>query len=301
MTSAIATDHLTKRFGRKRAVDDLMLDVPRGEVFCFLGRNGAGKSTTIRMLLGLVRPSAGAVSILGKPIRFGGDAALRKVGAIVEQPAFYESLSAERNLKYFALPAGGATREEIARAIELVGLAGRERDAVRTYSQGMKQRLALAASLVPAPELVILDEPTNGLDPQGIREIRGIIRRLADDEGITVFLSSHLLSEVEQLADRLAIIEQGRLVYQGRLDRLPRTRAFQVTADPVDRAAVLLEERLDVRPGRLPDGTLEFDIDGHDPAAINRMLVEEGVKVARLSFRDETLEDIFLRLTGTAT
>ncbi len=297
---ALRTVGLGRRFGRRPAVVDLSLEVPRGQVTCFLGPNGAGKSTTIRMMLGLIRPSSGHVEMLGRRIRGAGDRVLQRVGFVVENPAFYDDLTGLKNLVYFARSFTRVDRDELGRLIDLAGLTGREGDRVRTYSQGMKQRLALAQALVGGPELVILDEPTNGLDPQGIREFRSIIRRLATERGITVFLSSHLLAEVEQVADNLGIIESGRLVYQGPMAGLPRSQELEIVVDRPDEARAMLEqdglvER--VRPGA--DTLLVVDPGECDPAELNHRLVQAGYRVTRLAPVRQTLEDIFLGLTGS--
>jgi ABC-2 type transport system ATP-binding protein len=222
ITSAtvIRTHDLTKRFGRLTAVDRINFEVRRGEVFGFLGPNGAGKTTTIAMLLGLVRPTAGSAEVLGHDIRRDLSAALRRVGAIVETPAFYPYMSGADNLRILARILGGTAEKRIPALLEQVGLKGRGRDKVGTYSLGMRQRLGLAAALLGDPELFILDEPTNGLDPAGMQEVRVFIRRLAEEEGKTVFLSSHLLHEVEQVCDRVLILNKGQVIAQGRVDEL---------------------------------------------------------------------------------
>src|SRR5712691_4976815 len=216
----LQTEKLTKKYRRRLVVDGLSLKVERGDIFGFLGQNGAGKSTTIRMLLGLVRPTSGSVRLLGcdmsrQPLR-----ALARVGAIIETPAFYENFSGWQNLRMFAALSGGAKRERIEAVLETVGLRERARGPVRVYSHGMRQRLGIAQALLPDPEFLILDEPTDGLDPQGLCEIRVLIRRLRDELGLTVLLSSHLLYEVEQICDRVAIIDEGQLLYHGPVEDL---------------------------------------------------------------------------------
>jgi ABC-type multidrug transport system ATPase subunit len=196
----------------RRYVDGISFEVPRGEVFGFLGPNGAGKTTTIAMLLGLVHPTSGAAEVLGCDIRKGLGAALRRTGATIESPAFYPYLSGRDNLRVMALSGGGAGAGRIAEVLERVGLAGREGDLFKTYSMGMKQRLALAAALLNDPEFLILDEPTNGLDPAGIQETRTMLRQMVDEQGKSVFLSSHLLHEVQQVCDRVVIIDHGRVI-----------------------------------------------------------------------------------------
>jgi ABC-2 type transport system ATP-binding protein len=218
----IRTHDLTKRFKKVTAVDAINFEVQQGEVFGFLGPNGAGKTTTIAMLLGLVRPTAGSAEVLGHDIRRDLSPVLRRVGAIVEIPAFYPYMTGIDNLRIFARILGGDAEKQIPAILEQVGLKGRGRDKVGTYSLGMRQRLGLASALLGDPELLILDEPTNGLDPAGMQEMRLFIRRLAKEEGKTIFLSSHLLHEVEQVCDRVLILNKGRVIAQGRVNELLR-------------------------------------------------------------------------------
>ena len=250
MTAAVATHGLTKRYGELAAVDGLDLSIDRGVLYGFLGPNGAGKTSTIRMLLGLVYPTAGRVELLGEPVVDGrgpgprARLALRRVGAIVEEPAFWRYLSGRRNLEYFARAAGPAAdrRARLARVDEvlaLVDLTAAAGKRVKAYSQGMRQRLAIALALLGAPEVLVLDEPTNGLDPQGMREVRLLLRRLAD-EGTTVFVSSHLLAEVEAMCDRVGVLAHGRLVAEGPPSGLRRgaARASSLEAREVLRVEV---------------------------------------------------------------
>ncbi|HEY9285713.1 MAG TPA: ATP-binding cassette domain-containing protein, partial [Pyrinomonadaceae bacterium] len=237
----LETKRLTKRYGRRVVVNDLSLAVGRGDICGFLGQNGAGKSTTLRMIAGLVRPTAGGVFLLGHDVARRRARALRRVGVIIESPAFYENFSGRANLRMLASLSGGARARRIDEVLDVVGLAARGRDAVRNYSYGMRQRLGIAQALLPDPEVVILDEPTNGLDPQGIREVRDLIRRLRDDLGLTVLLSSHLLTEVEQLCDRVAIIDRGRLLYQGPTEELVApASSIRLTVDLPEEARALL-------------------------------------------------------------
>ncbi|OGO18092.1 MAG: hypothetical protein A2Z14_07560 [Chloroflexi bacterium RBG_16_48_8] len=214
------TFDLTKRFKNLIAVDEISFTVEKGEVVGFLGPNGAGKTTTIAMLLGLVRPTTGSAEILGYDIRCDLNKALSRVGAIVESPSFYPYLSGNDNLRFFARIDGGDTEKQIPKILERVGLKSRGKDKVGTYSLGMRQRLGLAAALLGDPELLILDEPTNGLDPAGMQEMRVFLRTLADEEGKTVFLSSHLLHEVEQVFDRVLILNKGKVIAQGQVSKL---------------------------------------------------------------------------------
>src|SRR6476469_11204084 len=238
---ALETQDLTKRFGSRTAVDRLSLRVERGDIYGFLGPNGAGKSTTLRMLLGLVRPTSGVIKF---PLRASGWEYLRarsRVGAIIESPAFYENFSGRRNLQLLASLSGGVQRKRVEQVLEIVGLRDRARDPVRTYSYGMRQRLGIAQALLPTPELIILDEPINGLDTQGIQQTRELIRRLRDEFKLTVLLSSHLLTEIEQLCNRVGIIHEGRLLYEGGPEALVApTSLYKVRVDNLSRAFELL-------------------------------------------------------------
>ncbi|MGD8760452.1 MAG: ABC transporter ATP-binding protein [Anaerolineales bacterium] len=237
----IRTYDLTKRFKKLTAVDHVNFEVLPGEVFGFLGPNGAGKTTTIAMLLGLVRPTTGSAEVLGHDIRRDLSVALRRVGAIVETPSFYPYMSGIDNLRILARIDGGDTVEQIPSILEQVGLKGRGKDKVGTYSQGMRQRLGLAAALLGDPELLILDEPTNGLDPAGMREMRLFIRSLADEQGKTVFLSSHLLHEIEQVCDRVLILNKGEVIAQGRVDELlSQAHAVEMRIEVVSKAIEVL-------------------------------------------------------------
>ncbi|MET7337978.1 ABC transporter ATP-binding protein [Nonomuraea sp. NPDC005650] len=296
---AIVTEGLTKRFrGGQVAVDTLDLAVPRGSVFGFLGPNGSGKTTTIRMLLGLVAPTSGAYSVLDLPQA----QALPKVGALVEGPAFYPYLSGAANLMRFdsADPtAPGATaKRRIAEALDRVGLSAAAGKRFRNYSLGMRQRLAIAAALLGPRELLILDEPTNGLDPQGTREVRALVKEIAAD-GTTVFVSSHLLAEVEQMCTHAAIMRTGKLVAQGTIASLNGglvTRIRVETPDVADAARVLGTLGLaDVRPS---GGEVTAELGGHAPERVNAALVGEGVAVRGLAVVRPSLEDVFVGLTG---
>jgi ABC-2 type transport system ATP-binding protein len=296
---AVVTRGLTKRFrGGQVAVDALDLAVPRGSVFGFLGPNGSGKTTTIRMLLGLVAPTEGESAVLGLPLA----QALPRVGALVEGPAFYPYLSGEANLARFdaADPTSvrGTAKRRVAEALDRVGLAAAAGKRYRNYSLGMRQRLAIAAALLGPRELLILDEPTNGLDPQGTREVRTLVKEIAAD-GTTVFVSSHLLAEVEQMCTHAAIMRTGRLVAQGTLASLSSglvTRVRIETPDVADAARVLGTLGLaDVRRG----GTdVTAELGGHAPERINAALVGEGVAVRGLAVLRPSLEDVFVGLTG---
>jgi ABC-2 type transport system ATP-binding protein len=296
-TSALATYSLSKSYGTRQAVIDLDLEVGLGEVFGFLGPNGAGKTTTIRMALGLIRPSAGRVELLGLDIARHRTEVLPRVGALVETPALYGYMSGIDNLKAFAHLLGGASRERMGEVVELVGLAGRERDRVNSYSMGMKGRLALAIALLNDPELLILDEPANGLDPAGIVEMRDLLRRLAA-EGRAVFISSHVLAEVQQICDRVAIIDRGRLVQVAPVAELVGGEGeFVVTLEDPAAAAELLRRQAWGGAARVEDGSLVAASPTGQGRDLLRFLAAEGIWADGIDERQRSLEEIFLSLT----
>lgn len=296
--TVIETEALTKRYGTFIAVDQLCLQISRGEVFGLLGPNGAGKTTTIAMLLGLVRPSAGRAIVLGHDIQAAPAAALRRVGAMIETPAFYPYLSGYDNLRVLAR-AGGLPAARIALVLEMVELTARARDRVRVYSQGMRQRLAIAAALLPDPELIILDEPTNGLDPAGTAEIRALIRALAAG-GRTIVLCSHILHEVEQLCGRVAILKAGRLVAAGAVATLlQRGQGLRLRVEgDVAQAAALAAALPWVAGVRQADSVLLVDAPAERAAELNAYLTRAGVLVAEIRALEHNLEQFFLEVTG---
>jgi ABC-2 type transport system ATP-binding protein len=298
MSAAIETEALTKRYGARVAVDQLSLSVDRGEIFGLLGPNGAGKTTTIAMLLGLVAPSAGRASLLGHTVGSGPSPALRRVGAMIESPALYPYLSGYDNLRVLAR-AGGLPEARVGAALQTVGLADRARDKASAYSQGMRQRLAIAAALLPAPELIILDEPTNGLDPAGTVEIRDLIRDLAAD-GRTILLCSHLLHEVEQLCGRVAILKAGRLIAQGAVaDMLHRDSGIRLRVEGDQARAIALLRALPwVGAVTGADGLLLIDAPAARVAELNTYLARNEVAVAEIGARERSLEAFFLEVTG---
>jgi ABC-type multidrug transport system ATPase subunit len=294
----VQTRGLTKRYGKRIvAVENLDLTVKRGEVYGFLGPNGAGKTTTLRMLLGLIRPSSGAATVLGEEP--GAPAGLAKIGALVESPAFYPYLSGRDNLRVMARYAG-APRSRIPEVLEQVELSGRAKDKFRKYSLGMKQRLGVAAALLKNPELLILDEPTNGLDPKGMADMRDLVRRLGQGNR-TVLLSSHLLGEVEQICDRAGVIRRGKLVAQGTLAELRGGEGLLVRAEPLDKAHFIAARLDDVEGANVLDGTLRLTVDPARAAEINRKLVAAGLDVSELRPAEQSLEEVFLELTGGET
>ena len=285
---------LTKRYGdRITAVDGVTLSVRRGEVYGFLGPNGAGKTTTLRMLLGLIAPTAGRVSVLGRPP--GHPATLARVGSLIEGPAFYPYLSGRDNLRVVARYAR-AKEARVNEVLKAVDLADRAGDRFATYSLGMKQRLGVAAALLKDPELIVLDEPTNGLDPAGMRDMRRLVRELGA-HGRTVLLSSHLLGEVQQICDRIGVIHHGRMLTEGTVDELRGGSELIIAAAPSDVAGARLASMPEVDSVRSSDGTLRVRADERHTAAINAALVSAGVAVTELRRGGRQLEDVFFEMT----
>ena len=291
----IVLRHLTKQFGSRLAVENLSMEVRRGDVFGLLGHNGAGKSTTIGMLLGQVWPDSGEALIDGKNVIRDRAGALARVGAIFEAPAFYEELSGRRNLEILSAYTAPTSKERIREVIGWVSLSGRENQAVRTYSHGMRARLALAQALLPDPELLILDEPTNGLDPEGIHEMRTTIRRLHGELGLTLMLSSHLLTEVEQLCNRIAVLNGGRKVFDGTLTEAKHHQDWVrlQTAD-FDRAATLLTAEGLVTASQ--QGCRVALAQGIPVSQVVQRLVELGFPVHAVYPEEQTLEGFYLSL-----
>ncbi len=289
-------DGITKSFKGRLALEPLSLEVGRGEIFGLLGHNGAGKSTTFGVMLGQVRPDAGEVWIDGTSVQRDRGRALERVGAIFETPSFYDYLSGWENLRMLVAYSGWVTEARLREVVELVGLTGRIGDRVRVYSHGMRQRLALAQALLPEPEFVLLDEPSEGLDPEGIEEMRRLILRLRDERGFTVMLSSHLLSEVEQMCDRVAILNQGRLVFCGEWrESAAARRRVRFEVDDWAAAGALLEA---VGGGLEPEGVVTL-ADSVDLAEVVAEMVRAGVRVSAVEPLRPSLEDFYLgRLRG---
>jgi ABC-type multidrug transport system ATPase subunit len=292
VTGVITTTDLVKRYGRLRAVDGIDLAVQEGDVYGFLGANGSGKTTTVRMLLGLVLPTSGRIELLGERMPRAGRRVLPRVGALIEGPAHYGHLSGRENLSLLdASGRGGSWRtrsRRVAEALEQVGLGGVGRRPVKAYSLGMRQRLGIAGALLRRPELLVLDEPTNGLDPQGISEVRGLLLDLHRG-GTTVFLSSHLLAEVEQLCTRVGVLDRGRLVLQDRLATLTApTGSTVVHSSAPDQVRATLDGRVTSIDG---DRVI---VRGGDPAEVNARLVAAGVPVHGLARDRPTLEEVVL-------
>ena len=294
----LRTTGLGKRFGRLEAVKELNLELHRGEVFGFLGPNGAGKSTTVGMVLGLVAPTAGSIELFGRNLKDDRWAALRRVGAIIEEPAFYPYLSGYDNLEALARAIGGIPRGRIDEVLERVNLQDRARDRYSHYSMGMKQRLGIASTLLRDPELIILDEPTSGLDPAGTKEVRDLIPKLAH-ESRTVFLCSHLLHEVEQVCDRVAIIKQGIMIACAPVQELlAQGRMIQIRVDDPAQAAIILERLPWITSVRRKNDYLIVDAPTESAARVNQALAEHNIFASELVSRNATLESVFLQLTG---
>jgi ABC-type multidrug transport system ATPase subunit len=293
----VETRDLTKRYGERIvAVDGLALRIRRGEVYGFLGPNGAGKTTTLRMLLGLVRPSSGEAMVLGAEP--GSPEALARTGALVETPTFYPFLSGRDNLRVLARHAG-VPEVRIGHALEAVELSVRGGDRFQAYSLGMKQRLGIAAALIKDPDLLILDEPTNGMDPAGMAEMRTFIRSLGRGKR-TVLLSSHLMTEVEQVCDRVGVISRGRLVSEGTVDELRGRESLWVRAEPLDDAERVVRALRGIDEVARVDGGLRVAADSTAAPAIARALVESGVALGELRPDRASLEKVFLELTDEA-
>ncbi len=300
---AISSVALTKRFrGGQLAVDHVDLSVPRGSVYGFLGPNGSGKTTTIRMLLGLAYPTSGSAELLGVPMPDGAVSVLSRVGSLVEGPAFYPYLTGRDNLARYdsadrTAPQGSA-RARIGEALERVGLTAAAKKKYRNYSLGMKQRLAIASGLLRPRDLIILDEPTNGLDPQGTREVRALVRQIAAD-GITVFVSSHLLAEVEQVCTHVGVMRTGRLVFQGSLPELRRTGAARITVRTPDVAAAAeVFAKLGLEEPAPGEDAITAELGDAAPEHVCAELVHAGIAVRGLSVESPSLEDLFVGLTG---
>jgi ABC-2 type transport system ATP-binding protein len=302
----VETEGLTKRFGPRPAVQDVTLRVPRGTCFGFLGPNGAGKTTLIRMLLGLARPTEGRARVRGTDVAEDPARALARVGGIVEEPRFYPFLTGRRNLECWAALMDDDARGRVDAVLARVGLEGRAEERVGRYSMGMRQRLGVARALLNDPELLVLDEPSNGLDPAGMAEFRQMIRDLVDREGRTVFISSHLLDEVERICDHVAIVNHGRVVVQGSMRELIASglSGVAVDCDDVPRALAVLHGTPGVAAVHsLPDGRLLAVVppDRSAAVAITRTLVQAGVGVAQVGIREESLEERYLAITAGST
>jgi ABC-2 type transport system ATP-binding protein len=292
---------LRKQFNQFAAVRDLDLTVYKGDVYGFLGPNGAGKSTTIRMILGLIHPTSGTIQIYGKHLHEARSYILSKIGAIIEKPDFYNYLSAIQNLALLnKMQAKQVSRDELYQLLELVGLKGREKSKVKTYSQGMKQRLGFAQALMHNPDLIILDEPTNGLDPQGVKDVRDLIIKLNKEQGKTILISSHILSEIEIICNRMIIIQKGRSIVEGRVDELLNNNELHVTFEFEGYKDVLQfinqNQSLQTKFIEVVNNKYHFHILSSEAASVNKLFVENGFAVKSM-IPVRSLEDYFLNLT----
>lgn len=298
--TVLATNALTKRYGRRNVVDSVNLTVRSGDIYGFLGPNGAGKTTTLRMVTGLVSPSSGSIELLGQNPARSSRAIMRQIGCLIEGPAFYPHLSGAQNLRLMQTLKGiEQDDKEISELLDLVNLSKTGHQAVERYSLGMKQRLGIAMALLGRPRLLILDEPTNGLDPEGFREIRALLRHLVSERGITVLLSSHLLHEVEQVASRVGVIREGRLLIEASVEELRHQseRGLEIGVDRTAAAADLIRERTKLSVEQVDAGTLL--VRGKVQASqICALLVRNDHNVSRLVEREYSLEEIFFTLTG---
>jgi ABC-2 type transport system ATP-binding protein len=298
VSAAVEARGLVKRYGPVTAVDHVDLTVRTGDVYGYLGPNGAGKTTSLRMLLGLIRPDEGSAQLFGRDPLLEGARALDGVAGFVEAPRFYPYLSGRKNLELAAALDGGDARERIDDALETVDLAKRSHDKVRGYSHGMKQRLGIAGALLRDPRLLLLDEPTTGLDPAGMRDMRALVHRLAEN-GLTVLLSSHLMDEVEDLCDRVAIVSRGRVVYEGALDELIATTAgrYDLRTTDDDAAAAIADRSFGITGVTRTAGGIELAGEERAVAALTLELAQQGIGLRALVPRTATLEELFFRMT----
>jgi ABC-type multidrug transport system ATPase subunit len=299
MAEIVQVEHLSKQFTEVRAVDNLSFSVTAGEVYGFLGQNGAGKSTTIRMMLTLIQPTSGTIHMFGKDLKHHRKESLSKIGAIIEKPDLYKYLTAVQNLQIMARLSGiNPSRNELLRQLEKVGIAERADSKVKTFSQGMKQRLGIACALVHDPQLIILDEPTNGLDPQGIADVRNLILHLSKDKHKTVFVSSHLLSEIELIADSMLIIDKGVKVAEGKVAELlnPADTLVEVQTINQEETIRLISESQWAQHIQATNGNILLKIHKQDIPVLARFLVERNVELISLRPK-HSLEEYFLSLT----
>jgi len=303
MDYSLKTCGLAKRYKDKKVVDGVSINVKKGEIYGFLGQNGAGKTTTIRMIMGLVKPSEGEIELFGQRVLPGEYRHFNRIGSIIETPGFYPNLTARENLEIHRRLMGVTNKEYLDEALEITGMWDVSSKKVKSFSLGMKQRLGLARALLHRPELLILDEPTNGLDPVGIKEVRRLIQDLSLKRNITIFMSSHILSEVQQLATRIGIIHNGKLLEEIDYETLKKKNRHYIELRVNDdkRAAFLLENQLQVKDYLVMEpGVIRVYERLNDSSGVNGMLFENGVEVNGISIMNDSLEDYFIRLTGGA-
>ncbi|MFK7695999.1 ABC transporter ATP-binding protein [Paenibacillus sp. HJGM_3] len=301
METIMQVHGLTKNYKQFKAVHELNMTIRKGDIYGFLGQNGAGKTTTIRMMMGLIHPSAGSIELFGERVRPGANHLYRRIGSIIEFPGFYPNLTAVENLEMFRRLEGVKDRSCLEDALHTVGLWDARNRHAGQFSLGMKQRLGIARAILHRPEFLILDEPTNGLDPMGIKEIRQLIQDLARKRDMTILISSHILSEVEQLATRIGIVHKGVMLEETTLAELTdRNRQYvELQVDAIDRASDVLERELQIRDMHLQEGGVIRVYEKLTEAArMNRALIQDGVEVRSLMHRQDSLEDYFVRLIG---
>lgn len=301
-TAALSIKNITKIYGKKRAADGVTFDVFPGEIFGFLGPNGAGKTTVIKSVLGFIFPDEGEVFINGYNTKTNYEKAMSSVGGIVENPEMYLNLSARQNIEMYARLHGNIGKERIDEVLATVGLAARAKDPIKKYSLGMKQRIGLAQAIVHKPKLLILDEPTNGLDPTGIHQLRDILKKYAHEEGAAVMVSSHILSEMQLLCDRVGIINNGKLISVCSMEELNRqmnpTSRYSIKVSDTGKAAKLLTGEDNVKEIETADDVISADIEEDQIASIVRLLVTNDVDISEVKKIESSLEDIFLQVTG---
>ncbi len=288
---------LTKIINKREIIKNINLEISKGEIYGFLGPNGAGKSTTLRMVVGLSKPTTGDITISGYSITNNYVKAMANVGCIIEEPALYEYMTGLKNLKILGAMSKNVSEKDIREAVELVGMSHRINDLVKTYSMGMKQRIGLAQALIHHPKLLILDEPTNGLDPQGIYKFRQIIKTLVKEKGISVLLSSHLISEIQLMCDKVAIINNGQIIKTEKVEDLLFSNQIYWTIDYPKKGKRILESKFDIE-ANIIDNQLVAKLPEHLIETVNTFFINKGIKIKYVSIKKKTLEDLFLELTA---
>jgi bacitracin transport system ATP-binding protein len=301
MDNIIKTRSLTKKFGEKKSVDSANINVKRGEIYGLLGRNGAGKTTIMRMLMNLTKPTSGEIELLGNKEYKNSKKVYNRIGSIIEYPGFYENLTGEENLQIFAKLRGIQRKDSVKRALEIVDLDKELKKPFVDYSMGMKQRLGIASAIMHDPELLILDEPINGLDPVGIQEIRSYLKRLCEENGTTIFLSSHILNEIEQLADTIGVIHDGKMMEEVSMATLhKRNRKYlEFKTSNENKSCLLLEEKYNIKDYSVHgDGSIRIYTDFNLRSELNKLFVKNDIDVFRINISEESLEDYFSNLIG---
>jgi bacitracin transport system ATP-binding protein len=301
MDNIIKTTSLTKKFGEKKSVDSANINVKRGEIYGLLGRNGAGKTTIMRMLMNLTKPTSGEIELLGNKEYKNSKKVYNRIGSIIEYPGFYENLTGEENLQIFAKLRGIQRKDSVKRALEIVDLDKELKKPFVDYSMGMKQRLGIASAIMHDPELLILDEPINGLDPVGIQEIRSYLKRLCEENGTTIFLSSHILNEIEQLADTIGVIHDGKMMEEVSMATLHKRnrRYLEFKTSNENKSCLLLEEKYNIKDYSVHgDGSIRIYTDFNLRSELNKLFVKNDIDVFRINISEESLEDYFSNLIG---